>query len=75
MGEVFGIKSKNDNATTIQMIHPNALIMTIFDFHPNRPPEPLVVGQESAVTYMYIELHASRENWSTESELAGNCMN
>ena len=52
------------------MVHPEDLPLTIFDLHPNRPPQPLLIDSETAVTYMYVEMHAFQEDWSTDGILA-----
>ena len=71
MGQGFGIKCKNDPPAFIQMIHPRDLILTVFGFYPYDVPEQIVVGPESAHTYLGLELHADREDWNIESKLAG----
>ena len=53
------------------MIHPRDLILTVFGFYPYDVPEQIVVGPESAVTYLGLELHADKEDWNIESKLAG----
>ena len=71
-GQSIGIRTKNDPETFIQIIHPNELILTIFDLFPYKVQDPIVVGPQSAITYMLLELHANKEDWNLESELAGN---
>ena len=70
-GQVIGLKSKNDPKTFIRIVHPGDLILTVFDLYPYKVPEPIVVGPESAVTYMFLELHANKEDWNIESKLTG----
>ena len=71
-GEVFAIKSNNDKPTTVRIFHPENLIFSIFDLQPNHLLEPLVVNTNSATTNMYLDMQASEEEWTTESQLASN---
>lgn len=71
-GQVIGLETKNDPKIFVRIVHPSELILTIFDLFPYEVPEPIVVGPQSAVTYMFLELHANQEDWSLESKLAGS---
>ena len=46
--------------------------MTVFGFYPYDVQEKIVLGPESATTFLGLELHADKEDWNTESKLAGN---
>ena len=69
-GQVIGLRTKNNPDTYIRMVHPNELILTIFDLYPYDIPDPIAVGPESAVTYMFLELHTNQEDWNMKSKLA-----
>ena len=71
-GQALGITSKNTFKTFIQIIHPQDLILTVFGFYPYDVQEQIVLGPESAATFLGLELHADREDWNTDSKLAGS---
>ena len=74
MGEFFAIISKNDQPTTIRILHPQHLPYAIFDMYPHRPPEPLMLQTDSAVTYTFITMQALKEEWTIDSQVASKTL-
>ena len=69
--EVFALWTKNSPEINIRVMHPDDDIFAIFDLYKNSMPEPIVVGPNNAVSYMYLSMRGTKEDWDINDELAG----